>query len=230
VTVARVRCRSCGEVQPPAFFCRACDTLQLLPQDSDYFTVLGLLAHPGVDEKRLEERYYELSRKLHPDRYQTGSPDEQRASVQATALLNAAYRTLRDVEARGRYWLSRAGEDLGRDNNRVPPRLAAYVFDIQEKMSELRASSNGSAAGLRSELVETQRDLGERRARARVALDELLRGWPAGDGTPTVGDERGAAALRELKALLSELSYLRTLDRDLQAALAADQPGARGER
>ncbi|HEY8516862.1 MAG TPA: DnaJ domain-containing protein [Candidatus Binatia bacterium] len=217
----QIRCRSCGEVQTPTFFCRSCEALQLLPQDTDYFTVLGFPSHPAVDEQQLEERYYALSRKLHPDRFQTRSADEQRASLQATALLNAAYRTLRDVEARGRYWLTRCGDDLGRDNNRVPPRLAAYVFDVQEKMSELRTSANGGAASLRRELSETHRDLTERRNRERAALAELLRGWPVGDdGEPTTRDERGAAAVRELKALLSELSYLRTLDRDVQAALA----------
>lgn len=216
-----IRCRSCGEVQPPAFFCRACEAIQALPQDTDYFAALGLPSHPGVDPAELERRYYELSRRVHPDRFQTGSPDEQRASVQATALLNTAFRTLRDVETRGRYWLSRTGDGLGHETQSIPPRLAAYVFDVQEKVGELRASLNGSAAGLKSELVETQRELAERRERQRTALSDVLRGWPLGDDAPVTTDERGAAAVRDLKALLSELSYLRTLDRDLQNALEA---------
>ena len=216
--MASLRCRSCGEVQPPAFFCRSCEAIQGLPQDADYFAILGLPTHPGVDQADLDRRYYELSRKVHPDRFQTGSSDEQHASLQATALLNAAHKALREVEARGRYWLARSGEDLARDNNRVPPRLAAFVFDVQEKMSELRAA-NGSGAAIRSDLVETQRELAERRTRERKALEDLLRGWPLDREQKTAGDERGAAALRELKALLSELSYLGTLDRDLQRAL-----------
>lgn len=219
-----IRCRSCSEVQPPAFFCRSCDAIQALPQDTDYFAVLGLPPHPGVDVAALDRRYYELSRKLHPDRYQTRGAEEQRASVQATALLNAAHKTLRDLEARGRYWLARSGDSLGRENQSVPPRLAAYVFDVQEKLGELRASVNGSAAALRSELVETQRELTERLDRQRTALGDLLRGWPvqdAGAQASLTPDERGPAALRELKGVLSELSYLRTLDRDLQNALEA---------
>lgn len=217
--MASIRCRGCSEVQPPAFFCRSCGALQPLPQDVDYFTVLGLPSHPDVDAAALEARYYELSRKLHPDRFQTGSPEVQQASVRATAILNAAYRTLRDVESRGRYWLQRSGDDLGRDNNQVPPQLAAYVFEVQEKMSDLRAGANGGAEGLRDELSEVQRDLAARRARDRTALDELLRGWPAGRDASGTADDSGATVLRELKGLLSELSYLRTLDRDLQTTL-----------
>lgn len=217
-----IRCRSCGEVQPPAFFCRSCAAIQALPQDTDYFAILGLPAHPGVDVAALDRRYYELSRKLHPDRYQTRSVDEQRASVQATALLNAAHKTLRDSEARGRYWLTHAGDGLGRESQSVPPRLAAYVFEVQEKIDELRSALNGSGAALRSELVETQRELGERLTRQHTALDDLLRGWPSSGATSDLTpDERIPAALRELKSVLSELSYLRTLDRDLQNALEA---------
>jgi hypothetical protein len=60
--------------------------------------------------------------------------------------------------------------------------------------------------------------------RQRTALGDLLRGWPVEDAaaqSSLTPDERGPAALRELKGVLSELSYLRTLDRDLQNALEA---------
>ena len=46
-----------------------------------------------------------------------------------TALVNRAYRTLKDPVARGLYWLEIHGESLGRDNERVPPALAARVFE-----------------------------------------------------------------------------------------------------
>ncbi len=71
---------------------------------------------------------------------------------------------------------------------------------------------------------ETQRELTERLDRQRTALNDLLRGWPVQDDdarSQLTPDERGPAALRELKNVLSELSYLRTLDRDLQNALEA---------
>lgn len=217
-----IRCRRCAEVQPPAFFCRRCDAIQPLPQSTDYLGVLGLPQHPAVDPGELDRRYYELSRKLHPDRFQTGEVDEQHASVAATALLNAAHRTLRDVESRGRYWLERSGESLGRDNAQVPASLAEYVFDVQERLADLRAGANGSATAIRRSLVETQSQLAQRVAHDRATLETMLRDWP--DASPAAGGDataRRTTALRDLKALLSELSYLRTLDRDLQRELEA---------
>ena len=64
--------------------------------------------------------------------------------------MNRAYRTLRDVVQRGQYWLELQGEQLGRDNNRVPPALAALVFEVQEKLAEARENrieGKGEAEG-----------------------------------------------------------------------------------
>ena len=99
----------------------------------------------------LQRRYYELHRQLHPDRYQTGPQGARSASLRNTAAVNRAYRTLRDPVERGEYWLTLHGETLGANNNRVPPELAALVFEVQEKLEELRAARRrkwigGSAA------------------------------------------------------------------------------------
>jgi len=91
-----------------------------------------------LDESELTRRYYELSRRLHPDLYQTGVPQEKEASLKNTAVLTRAYRTLRDPVQRGQYWLELHGEQLGKENNKVPPKLAALVFEVQEKLAELR--------------------------------------------------------------------------------------------
>ncbi len=174
--------------------------------------LLGFGGRPEIDEKELQGRYYELSRRLHPDRFQTGSPQEQRVSLQATSLLNAAFTTLKDVESRGRWWLERSGESLGRDNNEVPAGLAAHVFEIQEKIADLAGAAEDDRETLVSELRQVQAELSERMKRERTTVENVLRDWP--------GDETSAEPSRtELKNLLSELSYLRTLARDVRAAL-----------
>ncbi len=164
-----------------------------------------------MDRDDLQARYYDLSRKLHPDRFVTGSPEEQRISVQATALLNDAFRTLKDTESRGRWWLRRQEETLGRDNNRVPPELAMLVFDIQEKIERLAGGEHHEDQELRTEMRAVETDLTRRMDDARNAVETILREWPH-EGP--LEDARS-----NLKRVLSDLSYLRTLTRDVRASL-----------
>lgn len=232
-------CWRCGGRVSPAVLCSSCGAVQAPSPGVDHFSVLGLPAHPAVDEKALSERYYELSRRVHPDRFQASDPRELEQAVSATAALNSAFRSLRDVESRGRYWLERAGGSLGRDNASVPPALAATVFEVQEKLDELRHSSGDARNSVRGDVDRAREDLERRRAERRSALESMLRDWPGGtNGSATTaangaGSSNGAnpsngtraahAPARgdeaALKALLSELSYLRTLERDVRAAL-----------
>jgi len=212
-------CWQCSLEHPAAFFCPGCGAVQSPGDDADYFALLGLPSHPAIDATDLERRYHDLSRRLHPDRYQTASVEEREASVRATAVLNSAFRTLRDLESRGRYWLAREGEQLGRDNNRVPPGLAAYVFAVQEQLAELRAAADGERGAIASGLADAQRDCLARRDRERAQLDGLLRAWPDSSPEGASAARARSAAREELKRLLSELSYLGTLARDLDGAL-----------
>ena len=186
--------------------------MRSLPSDTDYFTVLGLPRRPVLDEAALSETYYELSRGLHPDLHETGTPEEQRASLTNTALLNRAYRTLRDPVSRGRYWLGLHGEALGKDNNRVPPKLAALVFEVQEKLAEARAtrSADGTDAPAdpTAELDAVRGALAAQVRGLRSELDANFSRWEEGTESPDL--------LRELKRVLSELAYLGTLTRDVE--------------
>lgn len=213
----RHRCWHCGEERPAELVCASCGAIHRLRDELDYFAALGLPDHPSVDAEQLESSYYALSRQLHPDRHQTSDPDQLAASVRASALLNQAYRTLRDVESRGRYWLRRQGDDLGKDNNRVPPSLAAFVFDVQEKLGRLRSADAEERPELKRDLDETHDEI-ERQIRGeRDAVTDLLREWPT--------DVEGGVSLpssdrsQQLKRHLSELSYLKTLDREVRSGL-----------
>ncbi len=169
-----------------------------------------------MDEAALTARYYELSRRLHPDLYQTGAAEEKEASLQNTALLNRAYRTLREVVSRGQYWLELQGEQIGRENNRVPPALAALVFEVQEKLAEARdarISENREAAG--AELAAIRAEVHAQFERSRTALTNNLIQWS--DGAP--------ALLQQLKTCLSEIAYLRTLLRDVDKESEASWNG-----
>jgi molecular chaperone HscB len=189
---------------PP--FCPACDAPQALLPDADHFAVLGLPRVLPVDRTDLERRYHDVARRVHPDRHQTAGAGEQSLSMAASAAVNRAYRTLRDPVARGRYWLELHGDPIGTDNNQVPVDLAELVFEVQERLAEMRASGRG-AENVRAA-----------RAGVAVRLDAMLAdlerryaAWP---------DATAPAVLGELKRTLSDIAYLRTLIRDVDAVLA----------
>lgn len=210
-----VRCWRCQNEHTPQVFCPACGALQPLPPDIDYFTVFGLARDPMLDEQALASTYYDLSRQLHPDLHQTGAAEEQEASLQNTAVLNRAYRTLRNPVQRGQYWLELNGEQLGKKNNKVPPDLALLVFEVQEKLAAVReASTTGiddALAGLKAELTQVRDDLDERMQGLQQKLAANFSKWEQADTSSEL--------LSELKRVLSDMAYLRTLTRDVEKAL-----------
>ena len=203
-------CWSCGATATGAAACPACGAPQRLGGDADLFAVVGLPRRLVVDRDDLDRRWHEASRVVHPDRHQTGSARARELSVAASSALNRAVRTLRDPIARGRYWLALHGNALGDDNNRVPPSLAALVFETQEQLEALR-DAPGDAA-LRRAVADEREAL---RGRVRALERELAERYAAWDAV----DPAAPAVLDELKRRLSEIAYLRTLERDVDAAL-----------
>ena len=226
-TPETIRCWRCRSEVPVTVFCPRCEGIQPLPAHIDYFRVLGVARNPALDEAALSTHYYDLSRRLHPDLYQTASAQEQETSLNNSALVNRAYRTLRDPVQRGVYWLELHGEKLGTNNNRVPPQLASLVFSVQEQLEELRdARRAGKQAEVGSALAQLQTQLEERLAVMQAALAQNFSQWqnqkgesssllPGGgqDDSPLTGTP---ALLAELKSVLSDMAYLRTLLRDVE--------------
>lgn len=62
-----------------------------LATTDSYLDILGVPL--SVDETTLTQRFRELSRRYHPDRWANADADTQTTALDATALLNDAYRT-----------------------------------------------------------------------------------------------------------------------------------------
>src|SRR5262249_10827257 len=158
-------CWRCGAETAGALACPRCEAIQRLDRDVDLFAVLGLPRRLPIDPVALERRYHDASRLVHPDRHQPASPEERELSLAASTAVNRAYRTLRDPVARARYWLELHGERLAEDGARVPPEIAAEVFETQERLAHL------PAAGPRADRLRAQlravRDPPPSRPRAR---------------------------------------------------------------
>jgi molecular chaperone HscB len=103
----------------------------------DFFEFLDLPRNLAIDAKDLEKRFYALSRQLHPDVHSRKSPAERQQSEESTAVLNDAYRTLRDPIKRAEYLLKLEGFDIGEQTTKdVPPELLEEVFELNMALEE----------------------------------------------------------------------------------------------
>ena len=182
----------------------------------NHFEVFGLERKLGIDTAALQRRFYELSRRYHPDFHQSASPAAQADALEASARLNAAYRALRDPLARADY-LVRLEE--GRETKEgatvkpaAPAALLAEMFEIQEALAEAKAGPLDD--GARASLTE-QRDrlLARLRDEAARIAGPLAEAWDAAAPAARPG------ALATLKAALATRAYLRTVVDDLGGAL-----------
>ena len=211
-----VQCPSCAWSQEPRLVCTDCGAP--LAASLDYFAAFGLPRKLQVDANELERRYYEFGRRIHPDRFATGSAKVRDASLRATSLLTRAYRVLRDPVGRGLYWLEINGRKLGDNNKQVPPALAALVFEIQEQLAELRQAQTAPAEtehNLRNGMIDRRGELQLAIDDSHKELELIFERFDCGES----GTRENLFV--DLKSILSKIAYLKTLIRDVDRELDA---------
>jgi len=125
----------------------------------NYFELFGLPARFDVDTADLASRYRELQRRFHPDRFASAPESERRLSMQMTAQINAAYQTLRDTVARGRYLLGLQGVNTDEETDtRMSPAFLMEQMELREELDTARGNATrlGALRGQVENLIETR--------------------------------------------------------------------------
>ena len=204
-------CWQCGSADAGSMFCRYCNSLQA--PTPDYFEFLGLARHLNVDPAQLQKQFYSLSRLLHPDHYTRRGEQEKRYSLEASSILNDAYRVLRDPIRRAEYVLKEAGFELAEDRSKdVPPELLEEVFELNMALDELRMGD----ADVLPQLEDSRRAFFTR----LNAIDgDLAALFLKHDSEPEAVARR--AVLDEIRALLHRRRYIRNLVNEVDKLLSA---------
>lgn len=111
----------------------------MLDFSKNYFELFGLPTAFEVDAVALAERYLELQRVVHPDRYANASERERRLAVQGASLINEALQVLKEPLARARYMLQLHGVqvDAGKETTSDPMFLMEQM-ELRESLAEAR--------------------------------------------------------------------------------------------
>lgn len=175
---------------------------------SNYYDLYGLKHNLNLDLKDLERRFYALSRQYHPDRFTLKSAEEQEMALDATAILNDGYRTLRDPLARAEYLLKENGFDIGEQGSKnVPPELLEEVFELNMALEELRGGDESARPAL-----EEARD---KFVAMRDGIDGELQAKFA-----EYDRSRDRNVLAEIRGILNRRRYVRNLVNEVEKELA----------
>ena len=104
----------------------------------NYFQLFDLPVQFELDSGALGERYRQLQRELHPDRFASAPEHEQRIAVQYSAFVNEAYAALKAPLARTLYLLQLAGMSQEQiDRQQVDGGFLIEQMELREKLESI---------------------------------------------------------------------------------------------
>lgn len=113
----------------------------------NYFELYGLPQGFRPDAAAVKNKYYELSRRYHPDRFATAPDGTRLEALRMAALNNEAYRTLSDVDKTMAYVLKLHGVLEEEEKYNLPP---AFLMEMMELNEALEAGGDSAGAAVES--------------------------------------------------------------------------------
>jgi len=187
----------------------------------DYFAIFGLPRKLWIEIAALEQKFLQLSWKLHPDNFVNATEPERELSLKRSSELNDAYRTLQDPVARVEYLLGIENmRKEGEHRQQAPPELLEEVFELNESLDELREarSSGGDLAALKSRLESAEKNFGEKLSEVDAQLQSAARDWDAAVDAND-DDATRKRLMARMNELLNRRSYIRNLVASVQKEL-----------
>ena len=81
------------------------------------FEIFGLKPQFRIDKQKLDEKYFEIQKKVHPDRFASASDAEKRVAQQWATLINDAYQKLSDPIQCGKVLCALRGHPIDEDSS-----------------------------------------------------------------------------------------------------------------
>lgn len=164
-------------------------------QSSD-FELFGVPERFAQERAQLDERWKELQRQAHPDRFAAQGQSAQRVALQWSVRINEAYQRLKDPLKRAAYLCELRGAPIDAENNTAMP--AEFLMEQMEWREALEeAADEDTLDGLAQRLAQSRRQCLQR-------IESLL---------DAEGD--ASAAARQVRALM----FIERFGQDVEARL-----------
>jgi molecular chaperone HscB len=125
---------------------------------SNDFEIFNAPAQFALDRAALDERWKNLQREAHPDRFTTADALAQRQAMQWSVRINEAYQRLKDPLKRAAYLCELNGAPIQAENNTSMP--AVFLIQQMQWREDLEdASSASDLERMADDVAQTRRDM-----------------------------------------------------------------------
>ena len=195
-------------------FCPACGKILPAVEGRSPYEVLGYGSdHLNVDLTDLEKRFFQLSKKFHPDRFAGKSPQENAFSHDHSSAVNNAYRLLKNPMSRAKYLIEKELGSIEEKSASVPPDMAELFFEVHDHLDVIQESNGDAPADALRAVEQAESDL-----RKKVTdMEQDLQ------GKFVLYDQQPAKqSIEEMKEILSHRSYIQSFLRKIDNVLGRE--------
>ena len=152
----------------------------------NYFELFEIPQNFDVDVAELAERYRELQKAVHPDKFANASEQQKLLAISKTAQVNDAFQTLKDPIRRAEHMLSLRGIDINNESTTMKDTgFLMQQMEWREALEDLRGSDDietgiaeleGDFSQYRKQLLENLcKQLADDQASAAIVAADQVR-------------------------------------------------------
>ncbi|WP_342331203.1 Fe-S protein assembly co-chaperone HscB [Pedobacter sp. FW305-3-2-15-E-R2A2] len=139
---------------------------------TDYFEFYGLPVSFNPDAGLVKKKFYELSKKYHPDFYINASDEKQEEVLELSTVNNKAYQVLSDPQKRLHYILELKGQLTEGENYKLPQDFLMEMMNVNESLMDLQFDPDAERlAGLKIEVDGIEKGLSDKIAALTTSFE-----------------------------------------------------------
>lgn len=126
----------------------------------NYFSLFDIPLSLQPDQQLLKQKFYELSRKYHPDFYTQHDDVEQADALEKSSMVNKAYKTFCSTDETIKYVLHLKGLLEEEEKYELPPDFLMEVMELNEQLMDAKMEDNQTAlAHVKSSIEQLQHEI-----------------------------------------------------------------------
>ena len=128
----------------------------------NYFELFNIPISLLVDATSIKKRFYELSRKYHPDFFSNSASEEQDDALEMSALVNKALKVLSNPDETIKYVLQLKGLLEEEEKYQLPNDFLMDVMDINEQLMDAKMDGDDEQmVALKQQIADLQKKIYE---------------------------------------------------------------------